>query len=591
MQGVPILWDPTIATIKFHNQIQRITWSPCNKFIAMSLYDVMEIQILDAVTLKQLKSFTTPEGLTQLLTFSPKSRFLTWFGTKTKVFISWDLQTGVQISEILTVEERERPAAFPYSITYSGCGMMFGALLRGQYTNAIGIYDILSSTCTHYHLMRGWTIDTIWTHGECFQFDTLGSEFLTIWEVGFTLDHPPTEVRSLPIPHNFSPPNGFLFFPTLSRLAFALKKSILIWDAQHSKLLLDSAMDVMWPRNMTFSSDGQFFAHGADGPEIYLWKESPTGYILHQKFTSGTGGPDILRLSPNGQLIFASNDSTLQLQLWCTTNSTTSPSSVPTQASQHTTPFILRFSPDGLLAVTTKLRNNTATVLDLNSGLTQLIIDAGMEIHDLGVTGNIIIVVGNGKVVTWNLPEVGHILNTRVDLGESIQTTAFNRPVSLPQMYLYHASISPDFNQIAVMGMVDGKGIGLDIYDVSTGRHLADTPLWEMAKPWFTLNGHEVWCGHFGGYKRWAIVKDSKSGITKLEHLDPAESPPGGFSWQSSCGYQVTDDGWILSSSGKQLLWLPHHWRSSKERVWGGKFLAFLHFELPDVVILELPEE
>ena len=65
--------------------------------------------------------------------------------------------------------------------------------------------------------------------------------------------------------------------------------------------------------------------------------------------------------------------------------------------------------------------------------------------------------------------------------------------------------------------------------------------------------------------------------------------------WLSNHGYKITDDGWILGPSGKQLLWLPHHWRlGEKKRTikWDGHYLALLHGALQEPVILDIqPEE
>ena len=88
--------------------------------------------------------------------------------------------------------------------------------------------------------------------------------------------------------------------------------------------------------------------------------------------------------------------------------------------------------------------------------------------------------------------------------------------------------------------------------------------------------------------KGWKIIKDNESGITELQPLEKAACPPGVLPWRSSHGYQVTDGGWILSPTKKQLLWLPHSWRShEKLRTWSGQFLGLQHIELPEIVILE----
>ena len=117
---------------------------------------------------------------------------------------------------------------------------------------------------------------------------------------------------------------------------------------------------------MTFSSDGRFFAYGTRGPEVYLWKESPTGYVLHHKFVLSTGYSGNPHLSPNGQSIVASNGDTLHL--WRTEDSVTT-LSIPTPTFQHTGSFILEFSPDKSLMATARATDNTATVLDLKSGV------------------------------------------------------------------------------------------------------------------------------------------------------------------------------------------------------------------------------
>jgi len=55
---------------------------------------------------------------------------------------------------------------------------------------------------------------------------------------------------------------------------------------------------------------------------------------------------------------------------------------------------------------------------------------------------------------------------------------------------------------------------------------------------------------------------------------------------------KTTDDGWVLNSNGKRLLWLPPHWRvDDMDKVWSARFLAFLHHQLPEAVILEVLEE
>ena len=89
----------------------------------------------------------------------------------------------------------------------------------------------------------------------------------------------------------------------------------------------------------------------------------------------------------------------------------------------------------------------------------------------------------------------------------------------------------------------------------------------------------------------WKIVKDSKLGLVELESPKNIACEP----WQSSLGYEVMHDGWVLSPTKERLLWLPHQWRSAggygslakHGKRWSGQFLGLGHCEIPEVVILK----
>jgi len=583
-------WDPVVAAVKCSYEILHAVWSPCSRFIAIDCST--EIQILDGVTLERVKSLALQRGHPQVLTFSADARLLTGLSGWSEESTSWDLQTGVPVSAISTEqEEGQWVYTEPASITYSECGTMFGVLFKRHDVTVIITYNVLSGRSVGYHQFERSVTGMIWTHGKCVRFAALEPGSITIWEVGFISEHPAAEVESLPTPGNFDLTREFLFLPTLSRLAFVLKNRIFVWDIQHSKLLL-SCVDIEEPTKMTFSSDGRFFACATNGPEIYLWKDSPTGYTLHRKLMSSASkyfDPWKPLLSPDGRSILAFKDSTLQL--WHTTDTSTSLSSVPTQTFQSANHFVLGFSPGEPLAAAARLGDNTATVLDLRSGVPRLKIDAGMEIYGLGVAGSTVIVVGDGRIVTWNLPQSDRVLNATTNIDDSTRTTTFDPPVAwmwLPPS----ASISPDFNHIAIVRVDVAQSQGLNIYDMTTGKHLAGIKS-DAYATWFTPNGHELWCCcPPDKVQGWAIVKDSESDPLKMECLEPTQRPPEGCPWIHPRGYRVTDDGWIHNSNGKRLLWLPPHWRPHEmDKMWSGCFLAFLHYQLPEVVILEVLEE
>ena len=192
-------------------------------------------------------------------------------------------------------------------------------------TFVIGTYDILSGTPIHYHLIEGPAAGIIWTNGEYIQFATLDVWSITIWEFEFISKHLPTEVSSMPTPGNFDPWGEFLFYPTPPQLAFTYEKTLLVWDGNQSKFLLDHEGS----NKIAFSCDGHFLASATQVGEIHLWEECPAGYILHQKLVSGIKLGWHLFLSPNGQSVIMHGGNVFQLL--CTTNSAATLHSTLTQ--------------------------------------------------------------------------------------------------------------------------------------------------------------------------------------------------------------------------------------------------------------------
>jgi len=100
---------------------------------------------------------------------------------------------------------------------------------------------------------------------------------------------------------------------------------------------------------------------------------------------------------------------------------------------------------------------------------------------------------------------------------------------------------------------------------------------------------HGSICCDRPGVERWRITEDGESGVIGLERafVFPTKTLP----WQSSRGYEITDDGWVLNPTKERILWLPHHWRMGESyRTWSGRFLGFRDPELPEIVILEFFE-
>jgi len=217
------------------------------------------------------------------------------------------------------------------------------------------------------------------------------------------------------------------------------------------------------------------------------------------------------------------------------------------------------------------------TVLNLSSGNPRLIIDTGIRIWALKVNGVAIVVVGEGWIITWNLPAGDHVIDAGVNIKDSVRTIKFDHPM------LTQSAISPDFKYII---LIFGD---LSIYDMSTGSRVASSVIGfgEKSMVWVTPDGCEVWISPRQG---WKIIKDVKSDIIRVESLRAAP-PSGGYPWESFRGHEVTDGGWILNSGKKRLMWLPHHWREYiLSRKWCGQFLGLSHGGLSEAIVIQLGE-
>ena len=89
------------------------------------------------------------------------------------------------------------------------------------------------------------------------------------------------------------------------------------------------------------------------------------------------------------------------------------------------------------------------------SGNPQLVIDTGTKICGMRITESRIIVVGDTKIIAWELPARNNVLKAHWNIDNSIWTIALER-IYIGNLY---ASISPDFNHIA---LVNTWGLRID---------------------------------------------------------------------------------------------------------------------------------
>ena len=587
VHGIPITWEPAVSAVHRNGLTGAVAWSPCNRFIAVTIRGAVEIR--DAVTLNLLSTFESPSHTTRhLLFFSPDGRILTQLNSQG--LLTLDLQTGGSVHTILpdALGLGHPSPNHPYSMN----GKIVTVLSLDNYDTIIATHDLSTSQTHHHRISEGRIIPPTWTHGEFLRFATIKTGSIAIWEVEPTFARAPEMVDSFPLPDEIANLKAFeyfessLFLPTL-RLAVSIQseRMLLIWDARGSKFLLQHPSPPA--QLMTFSSDGRFFACVCSGT-FGVWKEeSPAGYILHQQLSFPPhvlyGGP---LFSPNGESLVISVKSTIYLLH--TGDPILSGGSTPNPNG-----FISAFSPNETSVAFARRTENTITIIDLQSGGPQLTIDAGVRIRGLRVTGSIIAVVDLEKIVSWNLAGESGGAN----IIDSVRTTPFGSSPLSSGGTLQNTLLSPDLSNVITLGWTCTDEQALEYHDALSGRYFASTTIGytntSLEDLWFTTDGREIWVGldEDGFTDGWGIIVDSESGATKLQPLGKTQCPLGALSWLSHRGYEVKDDGWILSPTQKRLLWLPHRWRpGERSRTWSGRFLALGHHELPEVVILEFFE-
>ena len=560
------------------------------------------MDILDPMTLQRLQSlrFSQEVYVSHVNSiFSPDSHMLTSvfheISQSARGFVvSWDLQTGGVVSAI---EWKRSDKIWRTGITYSMNGKMIAVLSQHETSATISIFDVVTgvylravdplASSNPDPALRAPYVYRIWAYGESIRFATPGPTGITIWEVGFAPGATPTQIETISIPcitietfflnqRSQEDIRNTTFHPASCRLAFVGPKgTLLVWDVRASKSLLH----LSYVNYHTFTPDGRFLACRI-GQEVCLWKESPTSYTPFGKFAPAAPYP-IPQFSLDGQSVVTFDN--CRIQLWDTKSLATATSTILIQAFQHTgEDLILEFLPDRPLAVATRKENKTVTVFDLKSGVPQLTIDTSIEVYGLRSIGNTIIVIGDEKVITWNLPEGNFVPGAGMNVEDSTRTINF-RSTDLMVVNVA-ASVSLDLRYIAFAGGGE-NGHFLDVYCTSTGQNIRRESC--STALWFASGGREIWCVTEDEAE---VFRISRGALRRAGAVFDIENGRWGCPWGSSCGYEVRDDGWIIGAGGDRLLMLPPLWQSGLRvhRVWNGKYLALLRSELPEPVILEL---
>ena len=447
----------------------------------------------------------------------------------------WDVQTGGVTAEV------ERDDALDCSLAWSLDGRTIGVMpgVWDIYTWIVVRYDAASGAALSSVTLRSEDKPHLWAHNESFRAMTTardgGGRTIDILEVGSVV----TKVESFPIR------SGFLirsFSPTTHRISapiYGNANRFLILDIRNSEHLLTEMGNFEFH---CFSPDGCLFA-ASSVDRVHVWKYAACRYTPWREFP--VQGPlcSPPRFSPASSSILVRCKRFLRV--WRLDGPPTTPAARDPR-------FAL--SRSGTYITTAGDRNRTVTVTNLLSPTRPQIIDTDVEILTLGLTDNVLLVLGSGMVVAWLLTEEGLVDgvcgNGRAARNDSIWA------VSAPR----HHSWDPVFSVKGDIGLIKSGGNIFHAYNTVTGEVLdpARTPL-HLNNPWYSLV---------------AMMQTRNHLYDGSVH----DGPPGD-------GWKLSQDtlkrGWMKDREGRHLLWLPVGWRTFWDADWLHD-ITTLQLRLPD---------
>ena len=321
--------------------------------------------------------------LTGPLAYSPDGRYIAC-ASNTATLI-WDIQTGGVAKEIKCSPNN-------ISLLWSLDGRTIGAIdSNDQATFIVHISDVSSGTASSPGTFESGDIPHLWTDDESFWVmttvrDRYDHHTIDIFEVGSTL----TRIQS------FSPRLSGAkigsFSPATHRISASTGNTLHIFDIQNSQCLLEKTRHFV---SHCFFSDGSYFAASQEGV-VYIWKYARKWYTLLTEFWC-QGLFNSLRFSPTPSSILGYPGDILRV--W--------------RLHEFSTAFETRrqyvgLSRSGTRVATAREEEKAVTVID--SLLTQAppqIIDTGVGIQGLVLTGNVLLVAGSNKLTAWLFTEEG----------------------------------------------------------------------------------------------------------------------------------------------------------------------------------------
>ena len=514
--GIPDSQDLSISIPSVCQE--AATWSPCGQFMAAREGGIVKIR--NALTFELVSTLQPPRKCTCIKAsplYTPDGRSLASI-TSTGVVI-WDIQTGGVIKNIQCTTSLFTLLA--WSLDGGTIGVQSGLEVR--------VYSIASNMESDPLRFGNGCAMFLWAQNEFFQsmkhYWDGKTHAIEIYEARSRLI--PTKVEEFSVLGLEGEGHQIVesFSPTTYRISGRVKRKtaqLFILDMRNSaKLLVEKGES----QSHSFSSGGSYFG-AFQSTNIHVWNYDGSIYIPWRQFQcTATWGN--ITFSPTLSSMVVCYPGTLRL--WHLNHPLTAPTTCIPQLEIS--------SRSGTHIATAHYQESTVKITYLSPQTPSQSIDTGIKIMGFGLTGNVFLVKGTGKVVAWLLTEEGQVNTVSSDKGVSQSDSIWT--MSLPS----HSK--PKFSVQGETGVID-SGKSLWVYNAKTGQVFEPTeepP--DFHGPWYSFKDNLQAKGH-----------DSCSSLQNV--LSEINQKPT----QTNL-----TEGWMKDQQGKYLLWLPTEWRVGKGQV------------------------
>ena len=523
-------WDQSVSASNKDHEYKFCIWSPCGQFVAAQT--VKTVDIRSQLTFELLTTLQPTETVDQLngpLTYSPDGRSIAC-GSDTSIVI-WDIQTGGVAKEI--------PCGLKnISVVWSSDGRKIGFIDSEKRWRT---YDLASGTSISPGKISSICDPYLWAHERSFRVLTTmpsgGNLKATaeVHEVGCII----TKIFSFDFRWSIEPQSDLKisYSPATCRFAISTGRTLHIFEDRNA---IPCPSETEGISSHFFFPDGSLFAVVVR-EKIRLWKYN---YRLYEQWMElwcpgQTNG--FLQFSPTQLSILGTFGNTLHG--WRLRDLPTAPKTNP-QQDRH-----LCYSHSEKYIATAYNLETTVTITNPHSRGPPRLIDTGVVVNGLAVTGNVLLVIGLETIVAWLLTEEG--LPGGVPGGRRADRSDSIWAVSIPA-----STLGPATKADSHVGLISPDGRGdppYFIYHTETGKafHPGQVPLnltfsdpWEHRRTLFVgqhcLISYDMFnSSHVSRFGGWLV-----SGA-------------------------AVRDGWVKDPDGRYRLWVPVEWRASWDlRVW-----------------------